>query len=71
MQYILMALFVAAVTVADQITKWLVVENIPLHGLHAPNRDNFVYCTEQFVLVLLQISHNESSGIKAYLRELL
>ena len=32
MQYILMALFVAAVTVADQITKWLVVENIPLHG---------------------------------------
>ena len=32
MQYILMALFVAAVTVADQITKWLVVENIPLYG---------------------------------------
>ena len=32
MQYILMALFVAAVTMADQITKWLVVENIPLHG---------------------------------------
>ena len=32
MQYILMALFVAAVTVADQITKWLVVENIPLHS---------------------------------------
>ena len=32
MQYILMALLVAAVTVADQITKWLVVENIPLHG---------------------------------------
>ena len=32
MQFILMALFVAAVTVADQITKWLVVENIPLHG---------------------------------------
>ena len=32
MQYILMALFVAAVTVADQITKWLVVENISLHG---------------------------------------
>ena len=32
---------------------------------------NFVYCTEQFVLVLLQISHNESSGIKAYLREML
>ena len=32
MQYILMALFVAAITVADQITKWLVVENIPLHG---------------------------------------
>ena len=32
MQYILMALFVAAVTVADQITKWLVVKNIPLYG---------------------------------------
>ena len=32
MQYILMALFVAAVTVADQITKWLVGENIPLYG---------------------------------------
>ena len=32
MQYILMALFVAAVTVADQITKWLVVENIHLYG---------------------------------------
>jgi len=32
MQYILMALFAAAVTVADQITKWMVVENIPLHG---------------------------------------
>ena len=32
MQFILMALFAAAVTVADQITKWLVVENIPLHG---------------------------------------
>ena len=41
MQYILMALFVAAVTVADQITKWLVVENFPLHGLHAPNRWQF------------------------------
>ena len=32
MQLILMALFAVAVTVADQITKWLVVENIPLHG---------------------------------------
>ena len=41
MQFILMALFVAAVTVADQITKWLVVKNIPLHGLHAPNRWQF------------------------------
>ena len=41
MQFILMALFVAAVTVADQITKWLDVENIPLHGLHAPNRWQF------------------------------
>ena len=32
MQFILMALFAVAVTVADQVTKWLVVENIPLHG---------------------------------------
>ena len=32
MQYLLMILFVAAVTVADQVTKWLVVANIPLHG---------------------------------------
>ena len=31
MQYLLMVLFAAAVTAADQITKWLVVENIPLH----------------------------------------
>ena len=30
MQYLLMSLFVLAVTAADQITKWLVVENIPL-----------------------------------------
>ena len=32
MQYILMTLFVALVTAADQITKWLVVENIPLYS---------------------------------------
>ena len=31
MQYLLKVLFAAAVTAADQITKWLVVENIPLH----------------------------------------
>ena len=31
MQYLLLVLFAAAVTAADQITKWLVVENIPLH----------------------------------------
>ena len=31
MQYLLMTLFVALVTAADQITKWLVVENIPLY----------------------------------------
>ncbi len=32
MQYLLMTLFVALVTAADQITKWLVVENIPLYS---------------------------------------
>ena len=32
MQYILMALFVAAVTVADQLSKFWVVENIPLYS---------------------------------------
>lgn len=32
MQYLLMALFVLLVTAADQLTKWLVVENIPLYS---------------------------------------
>ena len=32
MQYILMALFVAGVTVADQLSKFWVVENIPLYS---------------------------------------
>ena len=32
MQYVLMALFVAAVTVADQLSKFWVVENIPLYS---------------------------------------
>jgi len=32
MQYLFMILFVAGITVADQVTKWLVVENIPLFG---------------------------------------
>ena len=32
MQYVLMALFVAGVTVADQLSKFWVVENIPLYS---------------------------------------
>ena len=32
MQYLLMALCVVGITVADQVTKWLVVEQIPLYG---------------------------------------
>ena len=32
MQMILMCLLVAAITLADQLTKWLVVQNIPLYG---------------------------------------
>ena len=32
MQYLLMILCVAGITVTDQITKYLVVENIPLYG---------------------------------------
>ena len=32
MQIFLFCLFVAGITVADQLTKWLVVENIPLYG---------------------------------------
>ena len=32
MQYLLMFLAVAAITAADQITKYLVVQNIPLYG---------------------------------------
>ena len=31
MQYLFMILFVAAVTAADQLTKWLTLTNIPLH----------------------------------------
>ena len=32
MQFVLMALFAAGIVVADQFTKYLVVENIPLYG---------------------------------------
>jgi len=32
MQYLFMALFAAGIVAADQITKYLVVENIPLYG---------------------------------------
>ena len=32
MQYLFMLLFVAGATVVDQLTKFLVVENIPLYG---------------------------------------
>ena len=32
MQYILMALFAAGIVAADQLTKYLVVQNIPLYG---------------------------------------
>lgn len=32
MQYLLMTLFVALVAAADQVTKWLVVEHIPLYS---------------------------------------
>ena len=32
MTYLLMAVFAVLIVVADQLTKWLVVANIPLHG---------------------------------------
>lgn len=32
MQYLLMSLFAAAIVAADQFTKFLVLQNIPLHG---------------------------------------
>ena len=44
MQYILMAVLAAVITVADQLTKLAVVENIPLHGF-VPAIDGLFHLT--------------------------
>ena len=44
MTYLLMAVFAVLIVVADQLTKWLVVTNIPLYG-HVPAIDGLFHLT--------------------------